>query len=77
MPVYIPAEEPTEGGVAGAGRQIQRISRLIDEVADMPLGTQSKILRVLVEQQFTRAGITPQRTPSHRQEFHTAAFKSR
>lgn len=27
-----------------------------DEVADMPLGTQSKILRVLVEQQFTRAG---------------------
>ncbi|WP_434621668.1 sigma-54-dependent transcriptional regulator [Tabrizicola sp. M-4] len=29
-----------------------------DEVADMPLGTQSKILRVLVEQQFTRAGGT-------------------
>ncbi len=28
----------------------------IDEVADMPLGTQSKILRVLVEQQFSRAG---------------------
>ena len=27
-----------------------------DEVADMPLGTQSKILRVLVEQQFTRVG---------------------
>ncbi|OYU19904.1 MAG: sigma-54-dependent Fis family transcriptional regulator [Rhodobacteraceae bacterium PARR1] len=27
-----------------------------DEVADMPVGTQSKILRVLVEQQFTRAG---------------------
>ena len=27
-----------------------------DEVADMPLGTQSKILRVLTEQQFTRAG---------------------
>jgi len=27
-----------------------------DEVADMPLGTQSKILRVLVEQQFTRSG---------------------
>ncbi|MDH3262593.1 MAG: sigma-54 dependent transcriptional regulator, partial [Paracoccaceae bacterium] len=26
------------------------------EVADMPLGTQSKILRVLVEQQFQRAG---------------------
>ncbi|RMF33691.1 MAG: sigma-54-dependent Fis family transcriptional regulator [Alphaproteobacteria bacterium] len=28
----------------------------IDEVADMPLGTQSKILRVLVEQSFTRVG---------------------
>ena len=27
-----------------------------DEVADMPLGTQSKILRVLVEQQFMRLG---------------------
>jgi two-component system, NtrC family, nitrogen regulation response regulator NtrX len=27
-----------------------------DEVADMPLGTQSKILRVLTEQQFNRAG---------------------
>lgn len=27
-----------------------------DEVADMPLGTQSKILRVLVEQQFLRVG---------------------
>jgi two-component system nitrogen regulation response regulator NtrX len=30
----------------------------LDEVADMPPGTQSKILRVLVEQQFTRAGGT-------------------
>jgi len=29
-----------------------------DEVADMPLGTQSKILRVLVEQSFTRVGGT-------------------
>jgi two-component system nitrogen regulation response regulator NtrX len=29
-----------------------------DEVAEMPLGTQSKILRVLVEQQFARAGGT-------------------
>lgn len=27
-----------------------------DEVAEMPLGTQTKILRVLVEQQFTRVG---------------------
>jgi two-component system, NtrC family, nitrogen regulation response regulator NtrX len=30
----------------------------LDEVADMPPGTQSKILRVLVEQQFARAGGT-------------------
>ncbi|MGZ9809799.1 nitrogen assimilation response regulator NtrX [Pseudoroseicyclus sp. H15] len=29
-----------------------------DEVADMPVGTQSKILRVLVEQAFTRVGGT-------------------
>jgi len=29
-----------------------------DEVADMPTGTQSKILRVLVDQQFTRVGGT-------------------
>ena len=28
----------------------------LDEVADMPLGTQSKILRILTEQQFTRVG---------------------
>ncbi|MEM7644732.1 MAG: sigma-54 dependent transcriptional regulator, partial [Pseudomonadota bacterium] len=28
----------------------------LDEVADMPVGTQSKILRVLVEQSFTRLG---------------------
>ena len=27
-----------------------------DEVADMPIGTQSKILRVLVEQEFERVG---------------------
>ena len=30
----------------------------IDEVADMPMGTQSKILRVLVDQQFQRVGGT-------------------
>jgi len=29
-----------------------------DEIADMPLGTQTKILRVLTEQQFQRAGGT-------------------
>lgn len=29
---------------------------LLDEVADMPLGTQNKVLRVLTEQRFQRAG---------------------
>ncbi|MEM1383340.1 MAG: sigma-54 dependent transcriptional regulator [Pseudomonadota bacterium] len=33
-------------------------SLFIDEVGDMPMGTQSKILRVLVDQSFTRLGDT-------------------
>ncbi len=32
----------------------------LDEVADMPVGTQSKLLRVLVDQRFTRVGGTSQ-----------------
>ena len=31
-------------------------SLFFDEVGDMPLGTQSKILRVLVDQSFQRVG---------------------
>ena len=35
-----------------------------DEVADMPLVTQSKILRVLVDQQFARVGGTDSTGPA-------------
>ena len=40
-----------------------------DEVADMPLGTQSKILRVLVDQQFTRVGGIGQGARRHAGDF--------
>lgn len=51
--------ETTERGVEkGLLEQAHGGVVYFDEVADMPLGTQSKILRVLVEQQFTRAGGT-------------------
>jgi two-component system nitrogen regulation response regulator NtrX len=49
--------ETTERGIEkGLLEQAHGGVVYFDEVADMPLGTQSKILRVLVEQQFTRAG---------------------
>ncbi len=49
--------ESTERGVEpGLLEQAHGGVIYFDEVADMPLGTQSKILRVLVEQQFTRSG---------------------
>lgn len=51
--------ETTERGVEkGLLEQAHGGVVYFDEVADMPLGTQSKILRVLVEQQFTRSGGT-------------------
>ncbi len=51
--------ETTERGVEkGLLEQAHGGVIYFDEVADMPLGTQSKILRVLVEQQFARAGGT-------------------
>jgi len=51
--------ESAERGVeAGLLEQAHGGVLFFDEVADMPLGTQSKILRVLVDQQFTRAGGT-------------------
>ncbi|MEY4982679.1 MAG: hypothetical protein RIR62_945, partial [Pseudomonadota bacterium] len=51
--------ETTERGVEkGLLEQAHGGVVYFDEVADMPVGTQSKILRVLVEQQFTRAGGT-------------------
>jgi two-component system, NtrC family, nitrogen regulation response regulator NtrX len=49
--------ESRERGIApGLLEQANGGVLFIDEVADMPLGTQAKILRVLVDQQFTRVG---------------------
>ncbi|MEX2452187.1 MAG: sigma-54 dependent transcriptional regulator [Rhodospirillales bacterium] len=54
----------TEATSDGAGRRIGKFEAahngtlLLDEVADMPLGTQSKIVRVLQEQTFERVGGT-------------------
>jgi two-component system, NtrC family, nitrogen regulation response regulator NtrX len=51
--------ESTERGIEqGLLEQAHGGVVYFDEVAEMPLGTQSKILRVLVEQQFARAGGT-------------------
>lgn len=49
-------ETPERGVEPGLLEQAHGGVVYFDEVADMPLGTQSKILRVLVDQQFTRAG---------------------
>ena len=49
--------ESTDRGVEpGLLEQAHGGSIYFDEVSDMPLGTQPKILRVLTEQQFARAG---------------------
>ena len=50
-------QESAESGVKpGLLEQAHGGVVFFDEVADMPLGTQSKILRVLVDQQFMRVG---------------------
>ena len=49
-------ETPERGVEAGLLEQAHGGIVYFDEVADMPPGTQSKILRVLTEQQFTRVG---------------------
>ncbi len=49
-------ETPERGIEPGLLEQAHGGVVYFDEVADMPLGTQSKILRVLVDQQFTRVG---------------------
>jgi two-component system nitrogen regulation response regulator NtrX len=49
-------ETPDRGIEQGLLEQAHGGVIFFDEVADMPLGTQSKILRVLVEQSFTRVG---------------------
>ncbi|RMC37814.1 sigma-54-dependent transcriptional regulator [Paracoccus alkanivorans] len=49
-------ESPERGIEPGLLEQAHGGVIYFDEVGDMPLGTQPKILRVLTEQQFTRAG---------------------
>ena len=49
-------ESPERGVEQGLLEQAHGGVIFFDEVADMPLGTQSKILRVLVDQSFTRVG---------------------
>ncbi len=49
-------EGPERGVEPGLLEQANGGILFFDEVADMPLGTQSKILRVLVEQSFHRVG---------------------
>lgn len=51
-------ESPDRGIETGLLEQADGGVLFFDEVADMPLGTQSKILRVLVDQAFTRVGGT-------------------
>jgi two-component system, NtrC family, nitrogen regulation response regulator NtrX len=51
-------ESPEKGIEPGLLEQSDGGIIFFDEVGDMPLGTQSKILRVLVEQQFQRVGGT-------------------
>ena len=49
-------ESPVHGVVPGLLEQAHGGILYLDEVADMPPGTQSKILRVLVDQTFLRVG---------------------
>ena len=49
-------ESAERGHEPGLFEQAHRGILYFDEIADMPFGTQSKILRVLVEQQFVRVG---------------------
>ncbi|WP_300029992.1 sigma-54 dependent transcriptional regulator [uncultured Roseobacter sp.] len=49
-------ETPERGIEAGLLEEAHGGIIYFDEVADMPIGTQSKILRVLVDQQFQRVG---------------------
>jgi len=57
-PVLFGQEGGAGGVVPGLLEQANGGILYLDEVADMPTGTQSKILRVLVDQTFTRVGGT-------------------
>ena len=54
--VLFGVESPERGIVQGLLEQANGGVIYFDEVAEMPLGTQSKILRVLVDQSFQRVG---------------------
>ncbi len=54
--VLFGSHSPERGTTTGLLDEAHGGTLYFDEVADMPLGTQTKILRVLVEQQFQRAG---------------------
>jgi len=49
-------DDPVHPPVAGVFEHAHGGTLFIDEVGDMPYGTQAKILRVLVDQAFTRLG---------------------
>jgi len=51
-------ENSASGRKVGAMEEAHGGTLYLDEIADMPWDTQSRILRVLVEQQFTRVGGT-------------------
>lgn len=50
------ASQPSSPRKIGSFEQAHNGTLLLDEVADMPIATQGKILRVLQEQTFTRVG---------------------
>ena len=56
MEVELFGTELSEGRRTGTFEQAHRGTLFIDEVADMPIETQGKILRVLQEQSFERVG---------------------
>ena len=56
MELFGTEDNEGEGRKVGALEEAHGGTLYIDEIADMPWDTQSRILRVLVEQQFTRVG---------------------
>ena len=54
--VLFGSEDPARPPLAGVFERAHGGTLFIDEVGDMPYGTQSKILRVLIDQAFARLG---------------------